>query len=225
MPPPGGSRRGRGARARSTPSRCRPRGCSATTPTARDCCATCRPTWAWSSRAGASCWSAPAARRAARCRRCSTPGRARCSSPTAAPAKATALAAAFAAEGPVAGAGLDAAHGPFDLVVNATSASLAGDVPALPDDVIGPRRSATTWLTAARRRPSCAGRRARPRGRCRRDGIGMLVEQAAESFDIMARRAPRHGAGARRAARPHRLRLAPQRRPAGQPSGRPGAPR
>jgi shikimate dehydrogenase len=98
-------------------------------------------------------------------------------------AKATALAAAFAAEGPVAGAGLDAAHGPFDLVVNATSASLAGDVPALPDDVIGP--ATFCYDMAYGGAPTAFMRWAGAHGAAGAgDGIGMLVEQAAESFDL-----------------------------------------
>ena len=67
----------------------------------------------------------------------------------------------------------------FDLVVNATSAGLAGDAPPLPPGLLAPTTLAydmvygrdTPFLVAAR----AAGARA-----C--DGLGMLVEQAAESF-------------------------------------------
>ncbi len=67
----------------------------------------------------------------------------------------------------------------FDIVVNATSAGLAGAAPPLPDGLLGAKTLAydmvygrdTPFLTAAR----AAGARA-----C--DGLGMLVEQAAESF-------------------------------------------
>jgi shikimate dehydrogenase len=97
--------------------------------------------------------------------------------------KAIALAAAFAVEGPVQGAGLDAAHGPFDLVVNATSASLAGDAPALPDDVIGP--ATFCYDMAYGGAPTAFMRWAAGRGAASTaDGIGMLVEQAAESFEL-----------------------------------------
>ena len=67
----------------------------------------------------------------------------------------------------------------FDIVVNATSAGLQGASPALPAGILGPGVLAyemvygrdTPFLAAARG----AGARA-----C--DGLGMLVEQAAESF-------------------------------------------
>jgi shikimate dehydrogenase len=70
---------------------------------------------------------------------------------------------------------------PFDVVINATSAGLANEVPPLPQDLLGKGMLAyelvygreTPFLAAARR----AGARA-----C--DGLGMLVEQAAESFFI-----------------------------------------
>ncbi|MFU8821707.1 MAG: shikimate dehydrogenase [Gammaproteobacteria bacterium] len=97
--------------------------------------------------------------------------------------RAVALAAAFAAEGPVTGGGLDAAHGPFDLVVNATSASLAGDVPALPDDIIGP--ATFCYDMAYGGAPTAFMRWASAHGAAgASDGIGMLVEQAAESFEL-----------------------------------------
>jgi shikimate dehydrogenase len=67
----------------------------------------------------------------------------------------------------------------FDLVINATSAGLTGDAPPLPEGVLRESLLAydmvygrdTPFLAAARK----AGARA-----C--DGLGMLVEQAAESF-------------------------------------------
>ena len=69
----------------------------------------------------------------------------------------------------------------FDLIVNATSAGLADDAPALPPGVLARAKLAydmvygrdTPFLAAAR----AAGVRAS-------DGLGMLVEQAAESFYV-----------------------------------------
>jgi shikimate dehydrogenase len=98
------------------------------------------------------------------------------------PERAAALAAAFADLGATQGVGFeDVGEQPFDLVINATSASLSGEIPPLPAAVIGTAtvcydlaygKSATTFVEWARGR-GCA--RAL-------QGWGMLVEQAAESF-------------------------------------------
>ena len=71
--------------------------------------------------------------------------------------------------------------GTFDLVINATSASLADALPPLPPDVFARARSPTTWCTAHGRRRFIAYALANGAGRAV-DGLGMLVEQAAESF-------------------------------------------
>lgn len=97
--------------------------------------------------------------------------------------KALTLAAEFAPAGPVTGAGLAAAHGPFDLVINATSASLAGEVPALPEDAVGPATFCYDMAYGAK--PTSFLRWADARGAGGvADGVGMLVEQAAESFEL-----------------------------------------
>jgi shikimate dehydrogenase len=97
--------------------------------------------------------------------------------------KAMALAAEFAPDGPVTGGGLEAAHGPFDLVINATSASLAGEVPALPGDAVGPATFCYDMAYGAQRTPFLDW--ADERGAAGvADGTGMLVEQAAESFEL-----------------------------------------
>jgi shikimate dehydrogenase len=97
--------------------------------------------------------------------------------------KAIALAADFAADGKVRGIGLEHAEGPFDLVVNATSASLAGAVPALPDTVVGSNTACYDMAYGAG--PTAFMRWAAARGAARvADGTGMLVEQAAESFEL-----------------------------------------
>jgi shikimate dehydrogenase len=93
--------------------------------------------------------------------------------------RAEALAARFA---PASACGYDALAGQrFDLMVNATSAGLNAESPPLPPGLLNPACIAyemvygrdTPFLSAAR----SAGARA-----C--DGLGMLVEQAAESFFI-----------------------------------------
>jgi shikimate dehydrogenase len=100
------------------------------------------------------------------------------------PQRAAALAAAFTDLGAVQGVGFAQVEGaPYDLVVNATSASLSGDLPPFPPTVIGPHTvcydlaygsSATAFIEWATRQ-GCA--RAL-------QGWGMLVEQAAESFRL-----------------------------------------
>ena len=98
--------------------------------------------------------------------------------------RAEQLAAAFAADGEVHAGGLDAFPGAAaDLVINATSASLEGVVPFMPEGIVGPRTVCydmayapggtefTRWALAA------GANRAVP-------GWGMLVEQAAESFEL-----------------------------------------
>jgi shikimate dehydrogenase len=69
----------------------------------------------------------------------------------------------------------------FDLVVNGTSASLAGEVPELPADLFLPNALAYDMMYADRPTPFLHW--AREHGAARAaDGLGMLVEQAAESF-------------------------------------------
>lgn len=100
------------------------------------------------------------------------------------PERAQALAAAFTDLGSTQGVGFeDVGEQPFDLVINATSASLSGEIPPLPPSVIGPGtvcydlaygRAATAFVEWARGR-GCAQAL---------QGWGMLVEQAAESFRV-----------------------------------------
>ncbi|RMG56771.1 MAG: shikimate dehydrogenase [Gammaproteobacteria bacterium] len=95
------------------------------------------------------------------------------------------LARDFADLGPVRGLGLDEVPAqPFDVVINGTAAGLAAEVPAVPEAVIGSgtlaydmmyRRDGETAFTAWARALG-AGAVA--------DGLGMLVEQAAEAFFI-----------------------------------------
>ncbi|WP_341502639.1 shikimate dehydrogenase [Gallaecimonas sp. GXIMD4217] len=94
------------------------------------------------------------------------------------PAKALSLADVFGIEA----AEFEQLHGRrFDIVINATSASLSGQLPALPSDVIastglaydlayGPRGTTFTRWAASQGCPKTA------------DGLGMLVAQGAESY-------------------------------------------
>ncbi|QOR40129.1 shikimate dehydrogenase [Billgrantia diversa] len=94
--------------------------------------------------------------------------------------KAEALAADFSDMGAISGGGFDTVTGPFDLVINGTSASLAGDLPPLPDDLFAAGATAYDMMYGAE--STVFLRWASERGACPLDGLGMLVEQAAESF-------------------------------------------
>jgi shikimate dehydrogenase len=97
--------------------------------------------------------------------------------------KATALVEAFAGADNLEAMGYpDVGDRAFDIVVNATSASMRGELPPLPRTAFAPGclaydlvygRGLTPFLRVARE--AGAGRVA--------DGIGMLVEQAAEAFE------------------------------------------
>ncbi|WP_306395012.1 shikimate dehydrogenase [Telluria beijingensis] len=71
-------------------------------------------------------------------------------------------------------------EGSFDVVVNATSASLAADVPPVPPAVFGPGVLALDMMYGAQ--PTVFMAFAASHGASVRDGLGMLVEQAAEAF-------------------------------------------
>lgn len=96
--------------------------------------------------------------------------------------KATALAAAFAARGRVTGCGFsDLAGERFDVVLNATSASLKAELPAVPLSVFTEATLAYELVYGKGLTPFL--RLARNAGVPRlADGVGMLVEQAAEAF-------------------------------------------
>jgi shikimate dehydrogenase len=96
--------------------------------------------------------------------------------------RAHALAGAFADLGPVTGGGYgEVDGGRWDLVVNATSASLAGEVPPLAPAAIDART--TCYDMAYAREDTPFTRLARERGAAAvHMGWGMLVEQAAEAF-------------------------------------------
>ncbi|WP_353979503.1 shikimate dehydrogenase [Salinicola endophyticus] len=96
------------------------------------------------------------------------------------PAKAQALAALFAGSGQVVGCGFEALEGGFDLVINATSASLAGELPPLPETLFAPEALAYDMMYGAE--PTVFLRWAAAHGARTVDGLGMLIEQAAESF-------------------------------------------
>ncbi|RQR24041.1 shikimate dehydrogenase [Burkholderia sp. Bp9142] len=110
-------------------------------------------------------------------------------------AKAQALASRVAGHGAIAVCGYAelARMGRFDLVVNATSASLTGDLPPVPPGVFGP--DGTAYELAYGKGLTPFLRLARQAGVLGvADGVGMLVEQAAEAFAWWRGVRPRTGA-------------------------------
>jgi len=99
------------------------------------------------------------------------------------PERADALADALGQPGRVHPRYLDdlAALGEFDLIVNATSATRDGSLPAMPRSLVGRRCAAVDLSYGEAAIPFLAWARAAD---CHDavDGLGMLVEQAAESF-------------------------------------------
>jgi shikimate dehydrogenase len=75
--------------------------------------------------------------------------------------------------------GFDAIDTPFDLVINATAASLAGELPPLSPRIVTAGTLAYDMMYG-RDTPFLAF--ARSHGSATADGLGMLVEQAAEAF-------------------------------------------
>jgi shikimate dehydrogenase len=98
--------------------------------------------------------------------------------------RAQGFAGAFADIGSVRGCGFDEIGiDGFDLVINATSASLSGEVPAIPASVI--HTETVCYDMAYGRSETPFLKWARDNGCARAfQGWGMLVEQAAESFQL-----------------------------------------
>lgn len=96
--------------------------------------------------------------------------------------KACELAEAFGGLGEVRGlAYADLAGSRFDLLINGTSASLAGELPPLPPNLLAPGADCYDMMYGAE--PTVFMRWAREQGAAGiADGLGMLIEQAAESF-------------------------------------------
>ncbi len=97
--------------------------------------------------------------------------------------KATDLCTLFAGFGNIDGGGYDELSGTFDVIINATAASLNGEVPPLPDNLLNPNAicydmmysdSDTAFITWAKQHGAAKAI----------DGLGMLVEQAAVAFQL-----------------------------------------
>jgi shikimate dehydrogenase len=96
--------------------------------------------------------------------------------------KAERLAELFADLGPVSASGFDWLREPVDLIINATSASLSGDVPPIASSLIEPGQTFCYDMMYSQE-PTSFCRWATEHGAAvSMDGLGMLVEQAAEAF-------------------------------------------
>jgi shikimate dehydrogenase len=98
-------------------------------------------------------------------------------------ATADALAAHFAGHGAeVTACGFEQVGGPFDVVINATSASLTAELPPVPATAFCHDTLALDMMYGNKPTPFMDF--AAAQGASTRDGLGMLVEQAAEAFAL-----------------------------------------
>jgi shikimate dehydrogenase len=96
--------------------------------------------------------------------------------------KAELLAELFADLGPVSASGFDWLREPMDLIINATSASLSGDVPPIAGSLIEPGKTVCYDMMYGKE-PTAFCRWASEQGAAvAMDGLGMLAEQAGEAF-------------------------------------------
>jgi shikimate dehydrogenase len=97
------------------------------------------------------------------------------------PGRAEALVALFASEGCIEAVAPDALRDRFDVVINATSAGIAGEAPPCPASIFAPGALAYDMLYGDAPTPFLRWASACGAARVA-DGLGMLIEQAAESF-------------------------------------------
>ena len=96
--------------------------------------------------------------------------------------KAEVLAELFSDLGPVAASGFDWLREPVDLIINATSASLAGELPPIASSLIEPGKTLCyDMMYGKQQTPFCAWAIEHGAGQVM-DGLGMLAEQAGEAF-------------------------------------------
>lgn len=97
--------------------------------------------------------------------------------------KAEELAELFAEFGNLSACGFEGLTGSFDIIINATSASLHGEVPPLADDILNDNASCYDMMYSNEDTAFIAW--AKQHGAAKTvDGLGMLAEQAAEAFRI-----------------------------------------
>lgn len=99
-------------------------------------------------------------------------------------ARAETLAELFASDGRVQASGFEQVPAEaFDLIINGTSASLQGEVPPVPVATVSAHTACYDMMYGAQLTPFCLWAQQQSAGRVI-DGLGMLVEQAAEAFAI-----------------------------------------
>jgi len=98
--------------------------------------------------------------------------------------KAEVLVEIFGHKGTIKATGFDGlADQQFDLIINGTAASLKGEVPSIPETIFSKNALAYDLMYSTEPTPFMEW--AKNQGAAKQtDGLGMLVEQAAESFYI-----------------------------------------
>ena len=97
--------------------------------------------------------------------------------------KAEELAQSFTELGDISACEMAQLKGPFDWIINGTSASLAGDLPPLPTGLINDTSRCYDMMYSAQ--TTVFNTWALEQGAAQaNDGLGMLVEQAAQSFNL-----------------------------------------
>lgn len=97
--------------------------------------------------------------------------------------KARALAEQFAQYGTVESAEFESLQGAFDVIVNGTSASLQGQLPPLPEQIVTDSTVCYDMMYGAELTAFNCWASELGAAKCI-DGLGMLVEQAAEAFAV-----------------------------------------
>lgn len=97
--------------------------------------------------------------------------------------KAEALADLFSDLGNIKAGGFNDISPSFDVIINATAASLQGEVPPLPDDLLAEKATCYDMMYSDNDTAFISW--AKQHGAAKTiDGLGMLVEQAAEAFHL-----------------------------------------
>ncbi|MDB2705272.1 shikimate dehydrogenase [Pseudomonadota bacterium] len=97
--------------------------------------------------------------------------------------KAKELAQLYAEFGTLQGGGFEGLSASYDVIINATAASLKGEVPPLPDDILNANASCYDMMYSDTDTAFVSWAKQHAANKTI-DGLGMLIEQAAEAFRI-----------------------------------------